>query len=53
MTDRPKLREYRALIWGIESNEVGKLVTIEYDAGRARELAENIKRAGMTRNETA
>lgn len=26
----------------------GKLVTIEYDPGRARELAENIKRAGMT-----
>ena len=26
----------------------GKLVTIEYDPTRARELAENIKRAGMT-----
>ena len=26
----------------------GKLVTIEYDPGRAKELAENIRRAGMT-----
>src|SRR5687768_1169163 len=26
----------------------GRLVTIEYDAGRARELAENIKRAGLS-----
>jgi predicted O-methyltransferase YrrM len=26
----------------------GKLVTIEYDATRAKELAENIRRAGMT-----
>jgi len=26
----------------------GKLVTIEYDPGRARELAENVRRAGMT-----
>jgi caffeoyl-CoA O-methyltransferase len=26
----------------------GKLVTIEYDPARARELADNIKRAGMT-----
>src|SRR4249920_3218351 len=26
----------------------GKLVTIEYDAARAKELADNIRRAGMT-----
>jgi caffeoyl-CoA O-methyltransferase len=26
----------------------GRLVTIEYDAGRAKELAENIKRAGLS-----
>jgi predicted O-methyltransferase YrrM len=26
----------------------GRLVTIEYDPGRARELADNIRRAGMT-----
>ncbi len=26
----------------------GRLVTIEYDAGRARELAENIRRAGLS-----
>jgi len=26
----------------------GKLVTIEYDPGRAKELADNIRRAGMT-----
>jgi caffeoyl-CoA O-methyltransferase len=26
----------------------GRLVTIEYDPGRARELAENIRKAGMT-----
>jgi caffeoyl-CoA O-methyltransferase len=40
---------YSAIWIGMGLRETGgKLVTIEYDAGRARELAENIKRAGMT-----
>ncbi len=40
---------YSAIWIGMGLRETGgKLVTIEYDAVRARELAENIKRAGMT-----
>jgi predicted O-methyltransferase YrrM len=40
---------YSAIWIGMGMRETGgKLTTIEYDATRARELAENIKRAGMT-----
>jgi predicted O-methyltransferase YrrM len=37
-------------IWMAQGLRVtgGKLVTIEYDPGRAKELADNIKRAGMS-----
>jgi len=39
---------YSAIWMGMALRETkGSLVTIEYDAGRARELAENIKRAGL------
>ena len=39
---------YSAIWIGMGLRETGgKLVTIEYDAGRARELAENIRRAGL------
>ena len=40
---------YSAIWMGMGLRQTGgKLVTIEYDATRARELAENIKRAGLT-----
>jgi caffeoyl-CoA O-methyltransferase len=40
---------YSAIWMGQALRETGgKLVTIEYDPGRARELADNIRKAGMT-----
>lgn len=40
---------YSAIWMGMALRETGgKLVTIEYDPGRARELAANIKRAGLS-----
>src|SRR4029453_6431542 len=40
---------YSAIWIGMGLRETGgKLVTIEYDAGRAKELAENIRRADLT-----
>src|SRR4030095_16950983 len=39
---------YSAIWIGLGLRETGgKLTTIEYDAGRAREAAENVKRAGL------
>ena len=39
---------YSAIWMGLALRETGgRLVTIEYDAGRANELAENIRRAGL------
>jgi caffeoyl-CoA O-methyltransferase len=40
---------YSAIWIGMALRETGgRLVTIEYDAGRAKELAENIRRAGLS-----
>ncbi len=40
---------YSAIWIGLGLRETGgRLVTIEYDAGRAKELAENIRRAGLS-----
>jgi caffeoyl-CoA O-methyltransferase len=40
---------YSAIWMGMGLRETGgRLVTIEYDAGRAKELAENVRRAGLS-----
>jgi caffeoyl-CoA O-methyltransferase len=40
---------YSAIWMGLALRETGgRLITIEYDAGRAKELSENIKRAGLS-----
>jgi predicted O-methyltransferase YrrM len=40
---------YSAIWIGLGLRETGgRLVTIEYDAGRAKELADNVRRAGLT-----